>query len=183
VELLRIAELDDFPTVENEGDWRERETAMREAPRPTIDQTKQRYLAGFMADAASEADEPGPPELFAEMGALMTELAEKGILLDGEGLRPSAEGVRLTFNRGKRTVTDGPFAETKELIAGYSILQVDSKEEAVAWMRRAVEIDARGRGGESTIELRRIFNESDFPAELLEQMPELFETERRLREG
>ena len=183
IELLRIAGMDDIPVVEGEGDWREREAALRAAPPPAIDQSKKRYLVGFMADADSEADLPPTPDLIAEMGALIGELAAQGKLLEGEGLRPSREGARITFARGKRTVTDGPFAETKELVAGYSIIQVDSKEEAVEWARRAVAVDARGRNGESTIILRQIFNESDFAPEMLEQMPELFATERRLREG
>lgn len=181
IELLRIAEMADFPVVEGEGNWREREEAARAAPPPALDETKRRYLVGFMADADSEADVQPSPELLAEMGALMEELAARGMLLSGEGLRPSAEGARITFAGGTRTVTDGPFAETKELIAGYAIIQVASQEEAVEWARRAIAIDARGRHGESTIELRRLFNPSDFPAELLEQMPELFETERKLR--
>jgi hypothetical protein len=98
----------------------------------------------------------------------MTEMATSGVLLAGDGLQPSSKGARLTYARGKRVVTDGPFTETKELLAGYAIIRVRSKEAAVAWGLRCLEIDAAGRGGESAIDIRQVFEASEFPIELVE---------------
>lgn len=101
------------------------------------------------------------------------------MILSGEGLQPSSKGVRVHYSGNKRTVTDGPFAETKELIAGYAIIQSPSNAEAIEWTKRFVQVDAPGRlGAESECELRRIFEAEDFGAEFT---PELREQEERLR--
>jgi hypothetical protein len=101
------------------------------------------------------------------------------VILSGEGLQPSSEGARVRYSGSKRTVIDGPFAETKELIAGYAILQFTSKAEAIEWTKRFVRVDAPGRlGAESECEIRPFFEAEDFGAEFT---PELRAQEERLR--
>ena len=190
IELRQLYELDDFPANEDEVGWRERETATRAdlaivppsaaAPLPVMPdgQPKLKFMLMINADKDSEAGIMPSETLLTEMGGLMAEMARAGILLGGEGLQPSSAGARITFAGGKHTVTDGPFTETKELIAGYSTILVDSKEEAIAWATRAILIDAAGRGGESAGEIRQAFQLSDFAAVLT---PELRESEERLR--
>ena len=174
IEVRQIFELDDFPVSEDESGWREREAELRAeqqaeaAPPPAPDGPPlMRFLMMFMADQDSEAGILPSEQLLTEMGGLMDEMAQQGVLLSGEGLQASAKGARVTFAKGKRTVIDGPFTETKELVAGYSVIRVQSKDEAIEWARRGVAIDADGRGGESEVQLRQIFELSDFPPELL----------------
>jgi hypothetical protein len=114
---------------------------------------------------------PGEP-LLAGMGRFNEELVKAGIMLAGEGLHPSSKGVRVKFSGSGRTVTDGPFAETKELIAGFWLWQVKSMEEAIEWLKRAP------FDGGTEIELRPVFDADDFGAELT---PKLREQEERLR--
>jgi hypothetical protein len=113
-------------------------------------------------------------ELLAAMGRYNEELVKAGVMLAGEGLHPSSKGARVRFSGEKRTVTDGPFAETKELIAGFWLWQVDSMEEAIAWAKRC----PNPTGGESELEIRQVFEADDFGAEFT---PELREQEERLR--
>src|SRR6266702_3003292 len=105
------------------------------------------------------------------MGKFNEELAKAGVMLAGEGLQPSSKGARVRYSGSKRTVIDGPFAETKELIAGYAILQFTSKAEAIEWTKRFVQVDAPGRlGGESECEIRPFFEFEDFgPSEAIER--------------
>jgi hypothetical protein len=110
-----------------------------------------------------------------EMGKFNEELVKAGILLDADGLQPSSKGARVRFNGSQRTVVDGPFAETKELVAGYWIWQVKSKEEAIEWLKRCPNPFEEG---ESEIEIRQVFEADDFGAEYT---PELREQEERLR--
>jgi hypothetical protein len=112
--------------------------------------------------------------LLAEMGAFNEELVKAGIMLDGEGLHPSAKGKRVKFQGDKRTVVDGPFAETKELIAGYWLWKVKSMDEAVEWVKKC----PNPMGVESEIEIRQVFEAEDFGAEFT---PELRAQEERLR--
>jgi hypothetical protein len=100
---------------------------------------------------------PGEP-LLTEMGKFNEELSKAGILLAGDGLQPSSKGARIRFSGAKRTVVDGPFPETKELIAGYWLIQVKSKEQAIEWMKRC----PNPHDGESEIELRQVFELTDF---------------------
>jgi len=113
-------------------------------------------------------------KLLAEMGKFNEELVKAGVMLEGEGLHPSSKGARVKFSGTKRTVIDGPFPETKELIAGYWIWKVKSKEEAIEWVKRCPNPHA----GESEIEIRQIFESEDFGAEFT---PELRAQEDRLR--
>jgi hypothetical protein len=124
------------------------------------------------ADRNSEAGVMPTRELLAEMGQFNEELAQAGVMLAGEGLQPSSKGARVRFNGKKRTVIDGPFAETKELVAGFWLWQVRSKEEAIEWLKRAP-----FREGE--VEIRQVFESEDFGAEFT---PELREQEERVRQ-
>jgi hypothetical protein len=134
-----------------------------------------RFMILRKADPNTEAGALPNQELLAAMGQYMEDMAKAGVLLAGEGLRPTSEGVRVKFTRGKPTVTDGPFAEAKELIAGWSIIQVNSMEEAIEWVKRWPRIDGDGA---VELEIRRLYEADDFGAEFT---PELREKEERLR--
>jgi hypothetical protein len=125
------------------------------------------------ASQDSEAGIMPGTELLTAMGNYNEELAKAGILLAGEGLQPSSKGARVRFSGNQRTVIDGPFAETKELIAGYWLWQVKSKEEAIEWVKRCPNPMP---GTEAEIEIRQVFEMEDFGAELT---PELREQEER----
>jgi hypothetical protein len=133
-----------------------------------------RFMIIVKATKESEAGVMPSEQLLADMGKFNEELAKAGVLLAGEGLQPSSKGARVKFSGKKRTVVDGPFAETKELIAGFWLLQVRSKEEAIEWIKRA----PNPHEGESEIEIRQVFEAEDFGAEFT---PELREQEERIR--
>jgi hypothetical protein len=133
-----------------------------------------RVMVLVKASAESEAGVMPSEELLAPMGRYNEELVKAGVMLAGEGLYPSTNGARIRFLGEKRIVVDGPFAEVKELIAGYWIWQVASMEEAVAWARRC----PNPTEGESELEIRQIFEAEDFGAAFT---PELREQEERLR--
>ena len=99
-------------------------------------------------------------ELFAAMAAYHEEMAKAGVLLEGAGLQPSSKGARIRYSGGKQTVIDGPFAESKELIAGYTLIQVKSREEAIAWAKRMPNPYGKGKDGE--IEVRQLYELEDF---------------------
>jgi hypothetical protein len=127
------------------------------------------------ADKTSEAGEMPSQQMLAEMGKFNEELVKAGVMLAGEGLHPSSRGARVRFSGSKRTVIDGPFAETKELVAGFWIWQVKSLQEAIEWVKRCPNPMP---GTESEIEIRPIFENEDFGAALT---PELREQEDRIR--
>jgi hypothetical protein len=127
------------------------------------------------ADKNTEAGVLPDKKLLTEMGKFNEELVKAGVMLAGEGLHPSSKGARVRFSGGKRTVIDGPFTETKELIAGFWLWQVKSKEEAIEWVKRC----PNPLKGDAEIEIRQVFEASDFGAEFT---PELREQEERLRE-
>src|SRR5215208_5065766 len=131
-----------------------------------------RFMVIVKANEESEAGVLPDQKVLAEMGKYNEELVKAGVMLAGEGLHPSSKGVRVRFSGGKRTVIDGPFSETKELIAGFWLWQVKSKEEAVEWLKRAP------FDGGTEVELRQVFETEDFGANLT---PELREQEERLR--
>lgn len=133
-----------------------------------------RFMVIVKATADSEAGVMPSEELLAAMGRYNEELVEAGVMLAGEGLHPSAKGVRVKFAGNQRSVTDGPFIETKELIAGFWIFQVASLQECIDWVKRC----PNPMPGESEIEIRQIFEAEDFGAEFT---PELREQEARLR--
>jgi len=120
----------------------------------------------------SEAGVMPEEKLIADMAAFHEELAKAGVLLDASGLQPSARGWRIKYSGGKRAVTDGPFTETKELIAGYTLIQVKSREEAMEWTRRFPNPAIGGKDGE--IEVRQLFELEDFgPSEAVERFREM----------
>jgi hypothetical protein len=129
------------------------------------------FMILVKANAESEAGVPPSTELLTKMGKFNEELVKAGVMLAGEGLQASSKGARMKFSGGKPTVTDGPFAETKELIAGFWIWQVKSKDEAIEWLKRAPFDDAE-------LEIRQVAGPEDFGAELT---PELKDQEEQLR--
>jgi len=133
-----------------------------------------RVMVMVKATKESEAGEMPSQELLTQMGNFNEELVKAGVMLAGEGLHPSSKGARVQFSGDKRTVVDGPFAETKELVAGYWLWQVRSMDEAIEWAKRCP--NPMTEGGE--LELRPVFEAEDFGEELT---PELREQEARLR--
>ena len=133
-----------------------------------------RFMIIVKATKESEAGVMPSEKLLADMGKFNEELAKAGVMLAGEGLHPSSKGARVKFSGKNRTVIDGPFTETKELIAGFWLLEVRSKAEAIEWVKRA----PNPHEGESEIEIRQVFEAEDFGAEFT---PELREQEERIR--
>ena len=133
-----------------------------------------RFMIIIKADQNTEAGIMPDEKLLAEMGNFNEELVKAGIMQAGEGLHPSSKGARIKFSGSKRTVVDGPFPATGELIAGFWLWQVKSKEEAIAWAKRC----PNPTGAEGEIEIRQIFEAEDFGAEFT---PELRQQEERLR--
>lgn len=138
-----------------------------------------RVMAIVKANEDSEAGRMPSEQMLSEMGAFNEELAKAGVLVGGEGLHPSSKGVRVRFSGRDRTVVDGPFAETKELIAGFWLLQVKSLDEAIEWMKRC----PNPMEGESQIELRPVFEADDFGDEFTPELREQEERTRQLAEG
>ena len=134
-----------------------------------------RFMILIKADKTTEAGVLPDEKLLTEMGKYNEELVKAGVMLAGEGLHPSSKGARVKFSGGKRTVIDGPFTEAKELIAGFWLWQVKSKEEAIEWVRRC---PMPHPGTETEIEIRQVFEAEDFGAAFT---PELREQEERLR--
>jgi hypothetical protein len=131
-----------------------------------------RFMVLVKASKESEAGILPDEKIFAQMGKYNEELVKAGVMLAGEGLHPSSKGARVKFTGDKRIVTDGPFSETKELIAGFWLWQVKSKEEAIEWLKRAP------FGGGTELEIRQVFEADDFGEAFT---PELRANEERLR--
>lgn len=134
-----------------------------------------RFMVIVKATPESEAGQMPDEKLLAAMGQYNEELVKAGVMKAGEGLHPSAKGARVKFSGSSRTVVDGPFAESKELIAGFWLWEVNSLDEAIEWVKRC----PNPHLGDSEIEIRQIFEAEDFGAEFT---PELREQEERLRE-
>jgi hypothetical protein len=134
-----------------------------------------RFMVMVKANKDSEAGVLPDQKLIADMGKFNEELMKAGVLLAGEGLQPSSKGARIRFSGAKRTVIDGPFTETKELVAGFWLWQVKSKDEAIEWVKRCPNPFP---GAESEIEIRQVFEAEDFGAEFT---PELRAQEERIR--
>ena len=133
-----------------------------------------RFMIIVKATKDSEAGVMPSEQLLSDMGKFNEELVKAGVMLAGEGLHPSSKGARVRFSGGKRTVIEGPFAETKELIAGFWLWQVKSKDEAIEWVKRC----PNPHNEETEIEIRQVFEAEDFGPEFT---PELREREERLR--
>jgi hypothetical protein len=132
-----------------------------------------RFMVMVKSNSATEAGELPSTELLAAMGKFNEELVRAGVMLAGEGLQPSSKGARIKFSGGKRSVVDGPFSEAKELIAGFWIIQVKSKDEAIEWMKRC----PNPTGEDSELEIRQVFEADDFGENLT---PELRDAEQRV---
>jgi hypothetical protein len=130
-----------------------------------------RFMVLVKADKNSEAGVLPDQKLLAAMGKFNEELVKAGVMLAGEGIQPSSKGARVKFSKGNKTVIDGPFAETKELVAGFWLWQLRSMEEAIQWLKRAPFEDTE-------VEIRQVFEAEDFGAEFT---PELRAQEERLR--
>lgn len=152
--------------------------AKRRRPRrPTTEGgTTVRFLVMHKSNEENEAGVPPSREVVEGVGKLMAESARDGVLISAEGVHPSSKGARLSFSGGKRTVTDGPFAEAKELIAGFVVIRAESKEAAIEWATRL----ADALGDDADIEVRQVVELSDFPPE--NAPPEAVARDRALRE-
>ena len=133
-----------------------------------------KFMVIVKASPESEAGQMPSQQLMTDMGKFNEELVKAGVLLAGEGLHPSSKGARIRFSGSQREVVDGPFSGTRELVAGFWLIEVKSKEEAIEWMKRC----PNPMEGESELEIRQIFEADDFGAEFT---PELREQEDRLR--
>jgi hypothetical protein len=134
-----------------------------------------RILGLLKADAQSEAGAPPSAELIERMGTFIEEVTKAGVLLDTDGLKPSSQGKRVAYANGKATVIDGPFTESKELVASYAVFQVQTWDDAIRWTTRFLEVL-----GEGEVELRPIFEPTDFPPEIFS--PEAAAHEAGVRE-
>ena len=171
VEVRPLFELPDFPVdpTEKPDGWREKEEQFRATP-PARKPGTIRYMGILKADKDTEAGVLPDEKFLSAMGAFFEEGVKAGVILSGEGLQPTSKGARIRYSGSKRTVIDGPFAETKELVAGYAILQFTSKAEAIEWTKRFVQVDAPGRlGAESECEIRPFYELEDFPVGLAEK--------------
>ncbi|HMJ52920.1 MAG TPA: YciI family protein [Polyangiaceae bacterium] len=177
IELRQIFELSDFPVsaAEKPDGWRAQEQRFRDAadpkaPSPAKPKRKpgtNRFMIIHKNNPATETMMPAEKDLGA-MWAIIDEQIKAGALLAAEGLQPSSKGARVRASGTQRTVIDGPFAESKELVAGYSIIQVKSKEEAVAFAKRCIGVTPEGVT-EGEIEVRQVFELSDFPVDPAEK--------------
>jgi hypothetical protein len=144
-----------------------------------------RFMVIVKATKESEAGVMPSTKLLADMGKFNEELVNAGIMLAGDGLHPSSKGTRVTFSGNTRTIIDGPFAETKELIAGYWLWQCKSREEAIEWAKRCP--NPAGVGKEGELEIRQVFEADDFGAEftpeLRQQEQQVFEKAEQQKKG
>ena len=134
-----------------------------------------RFMVIVKASKESETGKLPSEKELTDMGKFNDELIKAGVMLAGEGLHPTSRGVRIKFSGDKRTVIDGPFAETRELVSGYWLVQVKSREECIEWFKRAPFI-------EGELELRQVFEEADF-GDLVKKVPEVFEKEAQFRKA
>jgi hypothetical protein len=131
-----------------------------------------RFMIMVKANSDTEAGKMPEEQLFADMAHYPVELVKAGVLLDASGLQPSSKGYRIKYSGGKRSVIDGPFSETKELVAGYTLIQVKSKEEAIEWAKRFPK--PHGEGSNAEIEVRQLYELDDLgPSEAVERFREL----------
>jgi len=179
VEVRPLFELEDFPVdpAEQPGGWREKEQQFRDtaaAQNPSFalrGGKTMRFLCFVKADRATEAGVMPDEKSLSALGAFMAAAIKSDVLLGGEGLQPTSKAVRVHYSGSRRTVTDGRFTESKEIVAGFALLQVNSKEEVIEWGKRFLAVDVEGRlNNEAEIEIRQVFELSDFPqSEAIEQ--------------
>jgi hypothetical protein len=155
------------------GAWRK---PAPESKKSELKEMPMRFLILMPANKDSEAGVLPDETLLTEMGKFNEELVKAGVMLAGEGLHPTSKGARVKFSGSKRTVVDGPFTESKELIAGFWVWQVRSKEEAIEWVKRI----PNPTNEEFEVEVRQVYETEDF-GDLVDKVPEVFEAERRFR--
>jgi hypothetical protein len=187
VEIRPLYELDDFPVdpAEQPGGWRDQEAATKKsAPlQTTRGNKKMRFMGLLFADKDTEAGVMPKEQDLAAMGEFIQEATKAGVLLGGEGLKPSSEGARIRYDGSKRSVVDGPFAEAKEVVAGYASLAVDSKQEAIEWTKRFTQVDSGVRPAqEASCEIRQIFELEDFPVSAEEKPGGWRDQEKKYRD-
>ena len=166
IEIREIYDMSDFPVdpAEKPEGWRADEQRARDAGPPARKPGTTRFIVMLKSDKATESGALPSEKVLTEMGALMEELVRSGALLAGEGLKPTSKGARITYAGKTRTVTDGPFSESKEIIAGFSLVQVSSKADAVDFAKRWLRIHCEGLDTPTgEIEIRQLFELSDFP--------------------
>jgi hypothetical protein len=183
VEIRQVYEMDELTDgVTKPEVWQEVE--QHRDVKPVRKPGTTRYMTLLKADSKTEAGAPPTEKLLAEMGALMDEMTKSGAMLSGEGLHPSATGARIRYSGTKRTVVDGPFTESKELVAGVSIVQTKTKQEAVDFARRCLQIHVDNIGiGAGEIEIRQVFEIEDFPVDPAEKPGGWREIETAFRDG
>jgi hypothetical protein len=160
IEVRPLYEAEDF-AADAAG---KQETAARAEPPPARQPGTRRYALLLKADRFTEAGGQPTPKLLEEMGALMAEMTAKGAVLAGEGLKPTSVGARVHHAGGKTKVIDGPFTEAKEIVAGFCLAQTRTRDEAIEFARRMLQIHIDGTGGESgEVEVREVFELEDFP--------------------
>jgi hypothetical protein len=172
VEIRPLFEMEDFPVdpAEKPDGWREKEQQFRDSTGPAGAARKPgdgrtRWIGFLKADEFTESGAMPEEKSLAATGALIEEMTSKGVMLSGEGLKPSAAGARVRYAGSKRTVVDGPFTEAKELVAGYLVYQTATKEEAVEWTKRFVKIHVDGvHAVQGECEARAFFEAEDFAA-------------------
>jgi hypothetical protein len=166
VELRPLYEAEDFVLEGSQAP----DPSLQTPPPPARKPGTHRFALLLKVDAYTEAGGPPNEKLVTEMGALIQELVSKQALLDGEGLKPTSQGARVLYSGDERTVVDGPFTETKELVAGWSVVQFATKAEAVEYGRRMLQIHMDGVGSTSgELEVRQIFEIEDFPLDAAEK--------------
>lgn len=160
VELRALYETEDFPEdpAEEQGGWRDQELSFRDAPPPPPATKDPRFILLLQSDVMTESGALPKQETLEQMGALMGELVSKGQMLGGDGLKPSTSGIRVYFDGRQRRVVDGPFSETKELVAGYTMFSAASREEAIDFAKRWLVIHTTQPRLDDTgaIEIRRL---------------------------
>jgi len=187
IEIRKMTDLDDFPADENEPEsgWREQEAAWRDIPPQSTlsprNPALKRFFCMAMGDANYEAGKMPDEKILAAMGAYMGKQIEEGVLLSGEGLHRTAEGAKVYFQNGMRSVTDGPFLETKEIVGGFATIQAESLEAAIDMGWEFLDVGGPFEPGiERRCEIRQVFEMSDFPAELVADAPGAFGAEARI---
>jgi hypothetical protein len=167
VEIRELYEMSDFVTdPKQKAEWLAKEAETRAQPTPPRIPGTTRFLVCIKGDKMTEAGTPPSERLMNEMGALMNEVAQSGALLAGDGLKPTSKGAKIRYSGTKRTVIDGPFTEAKEIIAGYSLVQMKTKEEAVEFAKRQLRIHCDGADApHGEIEIRQVSEIEDFPVD------------------
>lgn len=185
VELRPLFEVEDFPVdpAEQPDGWRDKEIEMRDSLKVPGPEKGHRYISFIKGDKNTESEMMPSEKLLTEMGALMQEMNEKGVMISGDGLKPTKDGVKIRLAKGKTTVIDGPFSETKEIIAGFSLYRAKTKAEAVEWARRCLQIHVDGTGIDAgEIEVRRVYETDEIPVTGEEKPGGWRDQEKKLRQ-